>query len=101
MFFLLAGGIYHETNAEEQELVFVDEGEVLELTVNSSFVFDFDSRQLYIDHAYQGSYDRFFEMIEETIKAHPEEMLNIFLSKHITYFGEGEYCFGFRCDHGQ
>jgi len=56
-----------------------------------------DMRQLVIEGGYQESYERLFSMLDELIASHPVEMRNLFLSKHITYYGINERCVGFRC----
>jgi len=56
-----------------------------------------DTRQLVIEGGYKDSYERLFSMLDELIQEHPEEMRNLFLSKHITYYGIDDICVGFRC----
>jgi len=56
-----------------------------------------DMRQLVIEGGYKDSYERLFSMLDELIASHPVEMRNLFLSKHITYYGVNERCVGFRC----
>lgn len=100
--FLICGAAVVGVKAMEKDVIFANTADIGQLKFESSgsLVFQIqiqDSRQLQIEGGYEDSYERLFSMFNELILAHPEEMRNIFLSKHITYYGEDGSCVGFRC----
>jgi len=91
--------IYNLVKAASTDLLSVENTELTFDTTDVRIV-DFqltDMRQLVIEGGYKDSYERLFSMLDELILEHPEEMRNLFLSKHITYYGINERCVGFRC----